>query len=101
MNPKWGVLLLFVVVLGSFALVTVSADVSVGVNEGDWMEYVVTVTGSYPYATPVRLRVEIQEVDGLTVTCLLTTDLSDGSPSLAEPFFSEGHSNRWGHRPIV
>jgi hypothetical protein len=82
MNPKLGVFLLFVVVLGNFASIAVTVDTSVGVQEGDWMEYVVTVTGSYPYSTPVRLRVDIQEVDGLTVTCKLTTNLSDGTQDI-------------------
>lgn len=82
MNPKLGGLLLFVVVIGSFASITVSADASVGVKEGDWMEYVVTVIGSYSYSKPVRLRVDIQEIDGLIVTCKLTTNLSDGTQDI-------------------
>jgi hypothetical protein len=72
------------------------AAVSVGVNEGDWIEYKCTYTGSPPDNYPNLVRIDINSIEGTTITVDLfeeeldgkngtttnTFDLEHGAPSL-------------------
>lgn len=71
------ILLLFLVNVIS---ATVSADVSVGVKQGDWMEYNVTFTGNPPVEHDVVwARMEVVNVTGLRVNAMFVSQLSNGS----------------------
>jgi hypothetical protein len=93
----------FVLVMFSLALIfgllvpyVVSAGVLVGVKEGDWIEFNITYTGSPPNDYPQWVRVEIQNIQGTTITLEivrellneksdtknLTFDLEVGAPNL-------------------
>jgi hypothetical protein len=56
------------------------ADLSVGVKEGDWIEYTVDYTGS-PVAghDVVWARMEVLEVQGPSITVRITSRFSDGA----------------------
>ena len=70
------VLTLFLI--GISVQATVSAEISVGVKEGDWIEYNVVLTGTPPYSPyPTTIKIEILSVQGTNVT-LNGTLKSDG-----------------------
>jgi hypothetical protein len=59
---------------------TVSADVSVGVKQGDWIEYNVSFTGNPPVEHDVVwARMEVNGVEGKRVNATFTSQLSNGS----------------------
>lgn len=59
--------------------VSVLADVSVGVKEGDWIEYNVSYTGSPPNNYPKRVRIEVTSIQGTSITADLTVERLDGT----------------------
>jgi hypothetical protein len=59
---------------------SVSADVSVGVKQGDWIEYNVTFTGNPPVEHDVVwARMEVTNVTGRRVNATFISQLSTGS----------------------
>src|SRR5665648_1148861 len=57
-----------------------SANLSVGVKSGDWIEYTVTYTGSPPQGHEVIwARMEVLEVTGTNISVSVTSRFSDGS----------------------
>lgn len=79
MSRKIVLLMTWVIVFISMVSVAISTENSVGVKEGDWIEYSVTVTGNPPQPyQPVWLRTEILGVEGQTVTVKTIMNRSDG-----------------------
>ena len=73
-------LLMFCAVVMMFAVaVAVVADVSVGVKEGDWVEYTIEYTGSPPTDYPVWMKVEVLDVQGTNITLEATRELINGT----------------------
>lgn len=69
-------LLILICSVSAFAL----ADVSVGVKQGDWVEYNVTFTGSPPVEhDAVWAKMEIVNVDGAKVNATFVSRLANGS----------------------
>jgi hypothetical protein len=58
---------------------TISAEISVGVSEGDWIEYTITYTGTPPEKHPTRAKVQILSVEGTNITLRGTVEYSDGT----------------------
>ena len=58
---------------------SVIAQVSVGVNQGDWVEYDVTYTGSPPESHPEKLRIDVNSVLGTNVTVEIKRNLRNGT----------------------
>ena len=68
-----------IVLIGMLVPATVSAEISVGVKEGDWIEYKVTFTGTPPSPYPTWIKIEILSVQETTVTVNATMNMSDGT----------------------
>ena len=87
---------LFIILLISFLLVSVFAQVSVGLKEGEWIEYTATYTGNPPDTYPETARIEIKTIQGTLITFEIkrtllngtqtshteTFDLENGAPNL-------------------
>jgi hypothetical protein len=56
----------------------VSREVSVGVNEGDWLEYAVTYTGDPSADMWERIRLDIERIQGNNITIQWTITLING-----------------------
>jgi hypothetical protein len=90
-----------VVCFSIFALCTpVYAEQTVGVKEGDWIEYdiVVTGTGSLPPSHDVRwMRIDVLSVDRVSVFCDVTVRYANGTIGSAiwEYNFDEGITGGW------
>lgn len=77
---KLGLTLLLCLVLASVFQTTVSADVSVGVKPGDWVEYNVTFTGNPPPEHDAKwARMEVGTVEGQRVIATFTSRLANGT----------------------
>jgi hypothetical protein len=76
MNKK----LIFLIVASLVASFTFSvfAVVSVGLKEGDWVEYGVNYTGTPPEGYPSDLRIEVQTIQGTVITLEVKRDLLNG-----------------------
>jgi hypothetical protein len=60
-----------------------SADLTVGVEKGDWIEYNVTYTGSPTQGHDVTwARMEILDVEGTNIAISITSMFSDGSTTV-------------------
>ena len=71
---------MFCAVVVMFAVpIAVVADVSVGVREGDWVEYSIQYTGSPPTDYPVWMRVEVLNVQATNITLEATRELINGT----------------------
>ena len=68
-----------ITLLLSFLVVSVFAQVNVGVKEGDWIEYVITYTGTPPQTYPESARFEVQTIQGTNITLEIKTDALDGT----------------------
>jgi hypothetical protein len=67
-------------VLLSALSVIVSAEISVGVKKGDWIEYNVSFTGEPPTEhDAVWARMDVESVEGKRVNASFTSQLSNGS----------------------
>ena len=51
---------IFIALLISSLVVSVYAQVSVGLKEGDWVEYTATYTGNPPDTYPEAVRIEVK-----------------------------------------
>ena len=60
-----------------------SAEPSVGVKPGDWMEYNVNITGTPPavHVGVVGMRIEVLQVDGAAFPVNLTLKFANGTQS--------------------
>jgi hypothetical protein len=73
-------LLMFCAVVAMFAVpVAAVAEVSVGVKQGDWVEYSIEYTGSPPTDYPTWMRVEVLDVHGTNITLEATRELINGT----------------------
>ncbi len=81
MKSRVVLLLFWVIVLAVVVSVVGFAEVSVGVEEGDWVEYVIEYTGSPPAEYPAWLRIEVVRVEATSVVVLATRELVDGTSS--------------------
>ena len=79
MNRKLVLLMTWVIVLIDMLVPAVSTEISVGVKEGDWIEYNLTITGTPEYTYPTWMKIEIQSIEETTVTVKLTMNMSDGT----------------------
>ena len=96
MNKKNAIILIAISVL-MCATVT-KGQISVGVKNGDWMEYNVTTTGSPPKEhNIIWARMEIMDVQGTEFNANVTTKASDGTLSSLIRFFDigEGQVSYW------
>jgi len=71
--------LIFCALILSFLISSVSAQVSVGFNEGDWVEYTSTYTGNPPESYPVSSRMEINSIQGTQITVEINNILLNGT----------------------
>jgi len=66
---------------------SVSAQVSVGLKEGDWVEYTATYTGDPPDTYPETARIEVGAIQGTIITVEIGRSLLNGTQtSQAETF---------------
>ena len=78
MNKKHVLLMFWLTVLLTMLVsATISAEVLVGVSEGDWMEYSVAYTP--PDDKLTWARIEVQSVQARNITIELTVEYSDGT----------------------
>lgn len=68
-----------VVLICIFIPTTKSAEISIGVEEGDWIEYEITYTGTPPEKHPTWARIEILNVQGASIALNDTVKYSDGT----------------------
>lgn len=71
--------LILIVLILSLLILSVCAQVNVGLKEGDWVEYTATYTGNPPEAYPETIRIEIQNIQDTTITLELDRDLLNGT----------------------
>jgi len=80
MNKKLALKIATLIVLLSMAPAAVSAEISVGVEQGDWIEYQVTHTGTPPEGYNVTwAKMEIVGVQGTAINLNVTTKFSNGT----------------------
>jgi hypothetical protein len=80
MNRKLCLTLLTLLVLLSALAAIVSAEISVGVKKGDWIEYNVSFTGEPPTEhDAVWARMDVESVEGKRINASFTSQLSNGS----------------------
>ena len=77
MNKKTNAL--FITLILTWLLCPVLAQVSVGLKEGDWIEYEITYTGTPPETYPETARFEVQTIQGTNITLEIKTDSLDGT----------------------
>lgn len=69
----------FIVLIG-IVPAAISADISVGVKQGDWIEYQVTYTGTPPESHAITwAKMEIVGVQGAIINLNVTTKFSNGT----------------------
>jgi len=72
------------VLVGMLFSAVVSAEIVVGVKQGDWIEYHVTVTGNVPEEHNVNWgKIEIIAVEGKKIDIKITSRYSDGREETA------------------
>jgi len=81
MNRKPVLLMVCLAVLSGLPFsAVVSAEISVGVKQGDWIEYQVTTTGAVPEEHDVEgAKIEIINVEGKKIDVKFTSTYSDGT----------------------
>ena len=65
----------------SISVFSVFAPVSVGVKEGDWVEYTAAYTGNPPDTYPETARIEVETIQGTTITVEIERSLLNGTPT--------------------
>jgi hypothetical protein len=80
MNKKLAVtIVILIVFLGTVSVVT-SAELSVGVKQGDWIEYQVAFTGTPDVGHDVTwARMEVFDVQGKSINLAIATKFSNGT----------------------
>lgn len=71
--------ILFILLVSILSIANVLAELSVGVKEGDWIEYSLSYTGSPSDSYPIWIRIDITDVQGTTITADLKVERIDGS----------------------
>jgi hypothetical protein len=80
MNRKLCLIPFALLVLLSVLSAAVTAEISVGVKQGDWIEYNVSFTGNPPTEhDAVWARMEVESVEGKRVNASFTSQLSNGA----------------------
>jgi hypothetical protein len=80
MNRIFVLLMVCLAVLISVLFLTVSAEISVGVREGDWIEYQITLTGAIPEQHNVeKIKLEVLAVEGTRIEVNLTSIFTTGT----------------------
>jgi hypothetical protein len=81
MNRKFVLLLVCLVILiGTTFFAVVSVEVSVGVKEGDWIEYKISFTGAVPEEHNVEEAIfDILAVEGNTIEVNITSRFTTGT----------------------
>jgi hypothetical protein len=80
MNRKLALIMFSLVILTGIAPVAVSAEISVGVKQGDWIEYQVAFTGTPAQGHDVTwARMEVVNVQGKNINLAVAAKLSNGS----------------------
>jgi hypothetical protein len=80
MNRKLGVIMVSLFILIIIAPIAISAEIFVGVKEGDWIEYQVNFAGTPPESHDVTwARMEIVSVQGSSINLNVTTEFSNGT----------------------
>jgi len=82
MNRKLVLLMIWAIVLiGMLVPATVSAEISVSVKAGDWIEYKITYTSELPPPEKYQtwIEIEILSVQETSVTLDFTVEYSDGT----------------------
>jgi hypothetical protein len=80
MDRKLALTIALLIVLVASAPIVVSAEISVGVKQGDWIEYQVTFTGTPPEGHAVTwARMDVVSVQGKNITLAVAAKQSDGS----------------------
>jgi hypothetical protein len=87
MNRKLALLMVCLAVLtGLLFSAVVSAEISVGVKEGDWIEYQVTSTGTVPEIHDVEwAKFEVISVEEKTIHVDITLRYSNGTEEILSP----------------
>jgi hypothetical protein len=80
MDRKLASIIALLIILIGTAPATISAEISVGVKQGDWIEYQVAFTGTPAEEHDVVwARMEIAAVQGKSVNLDMTVNFSDGT----------------------
>jgi hypothetical protein len=80
MDRKLASIIALLIILIGTAPATISAEISVGVKQGDWIEYQVTFTGTPdPEHDVIWARMEIVGVQGTAINLNVTTEFSNGT----------------------
>jgi hypothetical protein len=77
MNKKTSIIINSLLI--SLLVFPVLAQVSIGLKEGDWIEYEITYTGTPPQTYPKNARFEIQTIQGTSIKLEIQTDSLDGT----------------------
>jgi hypothetical protein len=75
----YSLLIGFIILVSIFSITNVFAQVSIGFNEGDWVEYTTTYTGNPPDSYPVDSRMEIITIQGTQITVEINNILLNGT----------------------
>ena len=82
LKKKFSINLLIVLLIGFLSVSLAEADLSIGVNRGDWIEYAVTTSGSPPEQFNLTwARMLISHVEGASIEINVTTRSANGTMS--------------------
>ena len=82
LKKKFSINLLIVLLIGFLSISLAEADLSIGVNRGDWIEYAVTTSGSPPEQFNLTwARMQISNVNGASIEINVTTRSANGTMS--------------------
>jgi hypothetical protein len=80
MNRKPVLMIALLIILVGTAPAAVSAEISVGVKQGDWIEYQVTYTGTPPESHAITwAKMDVVGVQGAVINLNVTTKFSNGT----------------------
>ena len=80
MNRKPILIAVLLIVLFGMGPATVLSEISIGVKQGDWVEYDASYTGTPPEGHAASwARMDVEGVEGKRVDVLFTTKLGDGT----------------------
>jgi hypothetical protein len=80
MNRKLALMTVSLIILVGIAPTAASAEISVGVKQGDWIEYQVTFTGTPDPGHDVTwARMEVVDVQGKEIRLAIATEFSNGT----------------------
>jgi len=80
MDRKLAPAIALLIVLAVMAPVAVSAEISVGVKQGDWIEYQIAFTGTPDAGHAVTwARMEVVDVQGKSINLAISTEFSNGT----------------------